>query len=393
MLRAFLILLPCWWCTLAAHAASPGEEQRQSVGPLTLELPAHWIKEVRPDGTIAFLTAPEGRGRSEVQLSSTEIPNMEADAAHSALWSAIVRQVSAPAEQASGEVRGFKWSETAAIDSTAQRRFYYRLYTTKLGATCVVVLIGIDSSAGFRQAVSVVDAALSKAQLPGARASISAAAGPQLNDVLIAEAYIHTEVRAISMTSNVLTDHILLFKNGLAVRLGFINGPRECYATLPVVNLTSPPSNYGRWREANGRAIEITWQEGPAWRLERSGDRVSLAGKVLSKFRPIDGTKLDGRYHYSPAGGPPTTLRFTREGKFEARNLTDNMLCTGSARIENGSGRYEVRQWTLILRFNGGGTVLLPLKIADQDAQRPASLTVRSYEFVPLETPQAPAAR
>ena len=57
------------------------------------------------------------------------------------------------------------------------------------------------------------------------------------------------------------------------------------------------------------------------------------------------------------------------------------MICkTGGPLMQNGSGNYEFRKWTLILRFENGVTHMIPLKIAeDQDTVR--SFIVKSYEF------------
>jgi len=387
MNRTSLLLLLLLSCIAGdLPAASPANGVRETVGPMTVTLPADWRRELRPDGTIAFLTSADGRARSEVQFSSANIPGVAPGAAHKAIWGEIVRQATAPGEPAYGRLGGFEWSEMAAVDPAENQRFWYRLYTTKVGNDCVVVLVAVNSAPAFRKLVVQVDQALSKAQLGGQSTFTAAvAAATSLTDVPIVEAHIHTEIRAISFTSNVLTDHILLFKNGIAVRSGFSNGPRECYATLPVANLASLPSNYGRWREDKARAVDIAWQEGPAWHLDRSGDRLSLAGKVLLKYRSIDSAKIEGTYAYSPVGDPPTVLRFARDGGFEARNLTDSMVCqSGTPLVTTGSGRYEVRNWTLILRFDNGATNLLPLKIADQEQnlQNIGGFTVRSYEFL-----------
>ena len=57
------------------------------------------------------------------------------------------------------------------------------------------------------------------------------------------------------------------------------------------------------------------------------------------------------------------------------------MICkSGGPLMQNGSGNYEFRKWTLILRFDNGVTHMIPLKIAeDQGAVR--SFIVKSYEF------------
>jgi hypothetical protein len=179
-----LLLALCW--ISGPHAAAPDTGQSAVVGPLTLSLPANWIKEARPDGTLAFLTVPEGRGRSEVQFSTTQVAGLDADAVHGAVWSEIARQVRDATGRAYGQLGEFKWSEMSALDAANGRRSWYRLYTAKVAAECVVVLIGMDSQPAFRQVVAVIDAALGKAQLPG---SPVASTATELEGVPILEAY------------------------------------------------------------------------------------------------------------------------------------------------------------------------------------------------------------
>ena len=368
--------------SVAWAAAPPASGTRETVGPMSVGLPAGWKREVRPDGTIAFV-AGDGQGRGEVQFSSVEVPGADASTAHKAIWSQMQRELTAPNQQQSGQLGRFEWSEMEALDPSENRRFWFRLYTTKEANTLIVVLVAGASAPAFRDRITVMDEALGKAQFSGARPAATSAG----NDVPVVESQIHVETRSISLTSNVLTDHVLFFQNGIAVRTGFINGPRECYALLPVANLSALPLNYGRWREDTAtRAIDVVWQEGPVWRLARDGREWSLGGKKLLKFRPIDGAKFNGIFAYRPVGGEPTALKLTADGRFEALNLTDSMICqTGQPVGRNGNGKYEVRKWTLFLHFDDGATTLLPLKIPDEESlQNVTKFTVISYDFLPV---------
>lgn len=377
LLSLVLLLFSC-----GAWAATPASGTRETIASMTVTLPAAWQREVRSDGTIVFVSADAGgQGRSEVQLSHVEVPGIDTTTAHKAIWSEMQRQLADSTQQQSGQSGRFEWSEMEALDRTEGRRFWYRLYTTKEANTLIVVLVVANTTPTFRNRLTVMEDALGKAQFAGAaRATATGATG----DVPIVESQIHIETRSISLTSNVLTDHVLFFQNGIAVRTGFINGPRECYALLPVANLSSLPLNYGRWREDQAaRALDIAWQEGPAWRLVRDGSAWSLGGKKLLKFRPIDGAKFNGTYAYRPVGDQPTTLKLTADGRFEALNLTDPMICqTGRPAAKNGNGKYEVRKWTLFLQFDNGAFTLLPLKIPDdENLQDVTKFTVISYDF------------
>jgi hypothetical protein len=391
MNKKILLLSSLFISTLWAAAAPPGTTER--VGPMTVTMPSGWTRNVAPDGTIKF-QPPRGAPTdvSEVQFSSYESAGAPPDAVHTAIWNQMLRRFEDTKSMQSGQLDRFKWSETEAFDVSERQRLWYRLYTTKDGATHVVTLIVANSAALFRSRVATMDALLGAARFSGPTVSGTTPTSPppatasNAPDVPIVEAQIHTDISAITSTSNVLTDHILFFGNGIVVRSGFINGPRECYAALAVANLTSLPRNYGRWREDKAtRAIDVTWQEGPPWHLTRDGDRLSLAGKRLLKFRAIDSARLEGVYVYRPVGEPPVAFAFNANGRFEAGNLTESMPCrTGTPLIAAGNGTYEIRKWTLILRFDSGATQLMPLAIADAETNlaKVGKFTIGSYEFV-----------
>jgi hypothetical protein len=199
---------------------------------------------------------------------------------------------------------------------------------------------------------------------------------------------VHVDIRAVTATSNVLTDHILFFANGIVAREGVITGPRECYALYDVRQLAKLPFNYGRWREEKGAGtVHIQWQEGPPWTLTREAGRLSLGGKRLLALRPLDGLRLDGHYEYRPVGSPPSLLELRPDGRFEAANLVERMGCPTQARpgALAGTGQYEVRAWTLILRFAGGQVTLLPLHVeGGEDLRRVGKFGLNGHEFVRL---------
>jgi hypothetical protein len=187
------------------------------------------------------------------------------------------------------------------------------------------------------------------------------------------------------MTSSRLTDHVLFFANGIAVRSGFTPSTHDCYAALDVADLRDLPFNFGRWRDdpASG-GVRVDWKEGPGWNLKREGALLSLGGKKLLKLRPVDGLVLDGTFVSNPAGGPAATLTFRPDGTFTASGLTEGMTCrppTGPPPA-SGSGRYAARKWTLILELAGGGVVLFPITVPDgEDLKRVARFSLGAYDF------------
>ena len=367
--KALLLLFSLCFAASAPAMATNTE----SIGSMTLSFPAEWQRQARPDGTVSYVA---GADRGEVQLFNVAVPNPTTPAIlHNALWGEVLRMVNAPSRLQSGVNGRFHWTEAQGLDANSQQRFWYRLYTTPEAARCFGVVVVSPSAEGYRAQITALESALGKAQLGDA-------APTPVDDTRIVESLIYHEMNSFTLTSDRLTEHVLFFANGIVVRSSVINGPMTCYAALPVTQLQTLPSGYGRWREnPSTRGIDITWQEGVAWQLRREGGRFSMDGRVLPQLRPIDGAKLNGLYAYRPVGDEPSILKFDAAGKFEAANLNENMICkTGGPLMQNGSGNYEFRKWTLILRFDNGVTHMIPLKIAeDQGAVR--SFIVKSYEF------------
>lgn len=217
-----------------------------------------------------------------------------------------------------------------------------------------------------------------------ARMQATAASPP---GIPIVGAYIQSQVRFGAVGGSSMTiDHILLYGNGIAVRTGVINGAIECYAAMPVTNLKELPFNYGRWREDKARnAIEIQWREGPSWQLKREGGSLSLEGRKLSVLQPLESAKFHGLFAYKPVGDALSAIALANDGSFATKNLKDSMFCGGRA-PPDGEGRYEIRQWTLLLRFTNGTVALMPLHIRpDEDLGAVRKFWVKSYEFEPVQ--------
>ncbi|MFN0298910.1 MAG: hypothetical protein ACKVQU_01000 [Burkholderiales bacterium] len=208
---------------------------------------------------------------------------------------------------------------------------------------------------------------------------------PTSGGVPIVEAHVHVDTRNITMTSNVLTDHILFFGNGLVAREGVITGPRECYALYDAGNLKQLPRNYGRWQADKGAGtVRIQWQEGPPWLLRRDGNRLSVDGKMLLPLRPFEGLRMNGVYVHRDGGGPIAHLALGADGRFEAAGLIESMTCWRQLRpgAYAGSGHYEVRQWTLLLRFANGAVTALPMHLeSGENLQQVGKFLLNGRDF------------
>lgn len=393
---AWLVMWLVMWVVLvlaaglgATHPAwAQGAGHTITVGPMTAQAPAGWAPlpgQQRPN--IAQFTLPGQQGLVNVLLTRTPPQKM---------WADLQAMVGAPQQQGSGRSGRFDWVDMRVINTLTKQPEWHRLFSTVVrDDVLLVVSMSASSQQAYVQAIEAIESMLAAARFetsaaaaatPSQQAAAAAPTAPT-GAVPIVEAHVRVDVRAVTATSNVLTDHILFFGNGIVAREGVINGPRECYVLYDVRNLTRLPLNYGRWREDQG-VVSIQWQEGPPWTLKReAGRRLSLNGKLLLALRPLDGLQFEGLYEYRPVGDPPARLQLFADGRFEATNLKERMGCPMQAPpgALAGSGRYEVRQWTLILRFADGRNTLLPLHVeSGEDLRQVGRFWLNGHDFVRL---------
>lgn len=375
---SLLVLLP--------PPALSADTVRETIGPMTITTPSTWIRNVDAGGTINYLPDPPGTApQSQYQFSKVDNGAPSQLDGHRLMWGEIKKNAGVTKAERSGKAGRFDWSETTAQDRTAPREFTIRFYSTKEGATHICAVVIATSPTLFQTRAAALEKVLGAAQFAGDEPGAAPAASAPAGDVPIVGSHIKVEVRFGGVGgSNSTTDHILLFANGIAVRTGVINGAIECYAIMPVTNLADLPFNYGRWRENKAaNAIDVQWKEGPAWQMKREGGLLSVDGRKLLELRPLEEARFNGIYAYRPAGDPPSGLALMPDGRFEAQNLIDNMICnSGQPAPKGGRGTYEVRKWTLILRFENGSTAYLPLHIRNEESLAAvAKFWVKSYEF------------
>ena len=386
---------------LALVATAPGamaQGTTEVIGPMTIIMPSDWTRKAADPVSFSLVErSAAGQEESHVYLNAVQQPGATQDAVHSALWGEMLRRESRPKRQSNGSFGRFTWTQMEILNARGQTIEYHRFYTTKADTSLIAVLFVTNSGTMFNKQLPVVEAALANARfrgtpdtaVPSAPPGSGAAGVPSLpaKDIPIVESHVHVDVRSATLTSNVLTDHILFFQNGIVVREGFITAPRTCYVTIQAADLGTLPFNYGRWQEnKSAREVSIRWQEGPSWTLKREGDALSLGGKKLLKFRTLDGLKLDGTFVHRSLLGTNIALVLRRDGHFDADGLLEEMTCpTPDGRPTlTGSGTYEVRKWTLILRFSSGKVTLLPISVPnEEDLQRVTRFSLRSaYDFV-----------
>ena len=398
---AFLQLLVMVVFVATARFVSAAETTRV-VGPMTVVMPSGWTE--RNTNPVSFYIAEvsaRGQEESQVYFNSVDQPGATQVSVHKAVWDQMLQQEHRPKHQTHGNFGRFTWSQMEVLNGGARESEYHRLYTTQSDASQIAVLYTANSTTMFNKHLPTVEGILANARFGSAPESTASATldsttlpspssiVPSLpaKDIPIVEAHVHIETRANSLTSNVLTDHLLFFQNGIVVREGVITAPRSCYATIQTADLTALPFNFGRWQENKpANAVSVQWQEGPPWTLKREGDRLSLGDKKLLKLRPLDGLKLDGVFVHRTSDGKNVTLNLHRDGRFETGGLLEEMICPppdGRPTL-SGTGTYDVRKWTLILSFSSGNVTLLPIFVSsEENLQNVSNFSLRSaYDFV-----------
>ena len=272
----------CLLTLLALLATAPGAMAAgtaEVVGPMTIVMPSGWTRRAA-DPVSFFLveTSASGQEESHVYLNAVQQPGATQDAVHSALWGEMLRRESRPKRQSNGSLGRFTWSQMEILNARGQTIEYHRFYTTKAETSHIAVLFVTNSGTMFNKQRPVVEAALARARFRGTPETAAPSAPPgsgaagvsslPAKDIPIVESHVHVDIRSATLTSNVLTDHILFFQNGIVVREGFITAPRSCYVTIQAADLGTLPFNYGRWQEnKSAREVSIRWQEGPPWTL------------------------------------------------------------------------------------------------------------------------------
>jgi hypothetical protein len=111
----------------------------------------------------------------------------------------------------------------------------------------------------------------------------------------------------------------------------------------------------GRWTESGG-TISVEWALRDAEKFERDGESLKSGGTSWSPLKPMDGALVARTFEHPTGFGPVWSIRFGKDGRFDAAGVNNTMggEISMPAFPARGSGSYEIRSWTLILRFDNG---------------------------------------
>jgi hypothetical protein len=140
----------------------------------------------------------------------------------------------------------------------------------------------------------------------------------------------------------------------------------EGYATAGVVFKQDPGLNdgtVGSWKRRGDTQVEITRTEGgKAEVYQRENGRLRFGDQLWQPMPPVDGMQLEGRWSLAAPPGfdvPASRIQLTKDGRFQDEGILDHVSLPDLKRgkpPKKGSGTYELRDWTIFLRYDDGTT-------------------------------------
>lgn len=145
----------------------------------------------------------------------------------------------------------------------------------------------------------------------------------------------------------------------------------------------------------DGGTVRIRWGSGEekVFRQDEDGMLWSDDRFNYLPFDRLDGLRLDGRYHIAwKEAYAPTWIAFTRDGRFEEANVLqetgwrslevdDDPRYEAIRAVAGGRGTYEVRDNTLVLRYDDGRVAPLALYIFPEERARPLPKVLYLHGF------------
>lgn len=177
----------------------------------------------------------------------------------------------------------------------------------------------------------------------------------------------HVETfRGQQMITAVPYDRIWLRSDGLA---DFSPIYREGSAASRVPMKTDAAlrnGRYGSWKSVGEKEVHIVRRADAAPEVYlREGANLRIGDKVYEPMPSVDGLVLDGRWHL-PGAERKRRIEFTAAGRFKDDGLLEDVgiypvpAWGGSAEVlyprppARGEGTYEIREFTLLLKFEDG---------------------------------------
>lgn len=183
---------------------------------------------------------------------------------------------------------------------------------------------------------------------------------------------------------------LLLFANGVAAKVDLRGGnlaghhQAEGFATMDVSNPAAVSgAPFGHWID-DGSAIQIQWNYGKPTQLARNGPDLEGSGERWTPYRLADGERLEGTFvRQMEAGLRSQWIVLHKDGTFsgDGVNVTMGGREVNPAFPERGSGTYEVRKGSMILRFTNGFTQAIACTIDTANTGDARTVTLNGFPF------------
>jgi hypothetical protein len=367
-------------------------------GGLRYRIPPGWMARDGGAGTVQFIPPdlPAG-GDASIVVLPPQPSQVPADSAiNEFVFNKLFMNAADRGHQdgVTGSMGGFR---TANAVSTLHR---FGIYAARWGTSVQMALFITNSPELFNRYGPAVERMIRTTEVPGFKPDPMAwkptPLPPPERDVKILGAWLGTgfdtrysvDPKAGGVASRNYREVLVLFENGIASRTDVVNsGLRDTtyvsqgFATMDVAGLKEPFSDrrFGRWTEENG-TITLQMAQGKPLKLTRDGE--NLKGDWnWTRLQPIDGLRPAGTYFRQGAIGEPQTLTFKGDGSFESSRA--NEIFGGSMVNPDfpvfGRGSYELRKWSLILRFDTGYVV--SINILMDPGPEPKKFLLNGYSF------------
>jgi len=389
---------------LTLLAALPQEQPaREKASSFTFVRPKGWDRQQLQNNVTALLPPGPDAQQCSCFIFQGQVGEINELVYHTQLFQSITNlcQIDKTAKAYRGSWQ-FTW---AKILNPQKQNQWLILYTTKSGQHLEAVYFAAASEELLNKHRFAVDRMILGIEFPDARPAPSGApewkpapVPDKDKDVRIVGAWIVSRMeselsvdpKAAGVEQKATIKIAALFENGVAAkvdaaRTGLIDStyPAEGLATLAISDPGPNDRRFGRWTEADGK-ITVAWNQGREDQLQRTGGDVKDAkGNVWSALRPVEGVRLARTFVRENPNGLPGMLALRKDGTFDADQVNETMggKLVNPKFPEMGSGTYEFRKWSLILRFDTGLVQSIHVAFDADDPAGAKRMRISEYDF------------
>jgi len=377
-----------------APAAAPGPAAAPAAlgDAVILPTPPRWQRrDPGPDGTIALLAPGVAPGHTCIALI---FPPGEFEGDAEAFQALAVKKVTEGGEilgkTETGTSGRFLFTKLVAKSAAGPR--WIDVYTATWGKRAQAVAFVADTQELHAFYMAGVATICMNGYVPDPLLAPGAPAVPVIAAYLAGKLELNYSVdrNDPGVRQRAMQKILVFFKNGLCLSLDAMSTGRidstydsRGIAGYDAAALLKLPKDRrtGRWTESGG-TITVEWTLREAEKFERDGENLKSGGTSWGPLKSMDGARLEGTFDHPTGFGPVWSIRFGKDGRFDADGVNNTMggEISMPAFPGKGSGAYEIRSWTLILRFDNGFRTSIALGVGFDPATAKAIL-VNGFGF------------